>query len=119
MTQILINSRVPTPTQIDKGSLYREFEKVLDQYDSVVEFVEWFQEQVDVYLEISSNRYNISGRGIPDDAIRHLQYLNSATTHAEVLSLAICNSVDEDVLLKENFRLASILAMRMELGGSS
>lgn len=119
MTQILINSHVPTPTQIDKGSLYREFEKVLDQYDDVTEFVEWFQEQVDVYLEISSNRYDISGRGIPDDAIRHLQYLNSASTHAEALSLAIYNSVDENILLKENFRLASILAMRMELGGSS
>jgi hypothetical protein len=119
MTQILINSHVPTPTQVDKGALYREFEKVLDQYDSVTEFVEWFQEQVDIYLEISSNRYDISGRGIPDDAIRHLQYLNSASTHSEVLSLAIYNKVDDDVSLKENFRLASILAMRMEMGGSS
>ncbi|MFC5279386.1 DUF262 domain-containing protein [Halorubrum rubrum] len=119
MTQILINSHVPTPTQIDKGALYREFEKVLDQYDSVTEFVEWFQEQVDIYLEISSNRYDISGRGIPDDAIRHLQYLNSASTHSEVLSLSIYNSVEEDISLRENFRLASVLAMRMEMGGSS
>jgi len=119
MTQILINSHVPTPTQIDKGSLYREFEKVLDQYDSVTDFVEWFQDQVDIYLEISSNRYDISGRGIPDDAIRHLQYLNSASTHSEVLSLSIYNSVEEDISLRENFRLASVLAMRMEMGGSS
>lgn len=119
MTQILINSHVPTPTQIDKGSLYREFEKVLDQYDSVTEFVEWFQEQVDIYLEISSNQYDISGRGIPDDAIRHLQYLNSASTHSEALSLSIYNKVEDDISLKENFRLASILAMRMEMGGSS
>lgn len=119
MTQILINSHVPTPTQIDKGALYREFEKVLDQYDSVSDFVEWFQDQVDIYLEISSNRYDISGRGIPDDAIRPLQYLNSASTHSEVLSLSIYNSVDEDISLRENFRLASVLAMRMEMGGSS
>jgi hypothetical protein len=119
MSQILVNSDIPTPTQIDKGALYREFEKILDQYDDVTEFVEWFQDQVDIYLEISSNNYDISGRGIPDDAIRHLQYLNSASTHSEVLSLAIYNSVDEDILLKENFRLASILAMRMEMGGSS
>lgn len=119
MTQILINSHVPTPTQIDKGALYREFEKVLDQYDSVTDFVEWFQDQVDIYLEISSNRYDISGRGIPDDAIRHLQYLNSASTHSEVLSLSIYNSVDDDISLRENFRLASVLAMRMEMGGSS
>lgn len=119
MTQILINSHVPTPTQIDKGALYREFEKVLDQYDSVSDFVEWFQDQVDIYLEISSNRYDISGRGIPDEAIRHLQYLNSASTHSEVLSLSIYNSVDDDISLRENFRLASVLAMRMEMGGSS
>ena len=119
MTQILINSHVPTPTQIDKGALYREFEKVLDQYDSVTDFVEWFQDQVDIYLEISSNRYDISGRGIPDDAIRHLQYLNSASTHSEVLSLSIYNSINDDISLRENFRLASVLAMRMEMGGSS
>jgi hypothetical protein len=119
MTQILINSYVPTPTQIDKGVLYREFEKILEEYDTVVDFVEWFQDQVDVYLELTSNRYEISGRGIPDDAIRHLQYLNSASTHSEVLSLAIHNNVEDDISLKENFRLASILAMRMELGGSS
>jgi len=119
MTQILINSKVPTPTQVDKGALYGEFEKVLDQYESVTEFVEWFQEQVDIYLEISSNRYDISGRGIPDDAIRHLQYLNSASTHSEALSLAIYNKIEDDISLKECFRLASILAMRMEMGGSS
>lgn len=119
MTQILINSYVPTPTQIDKGVLYREFEKVLEEYDSVVDFVEWFQDQVDMYLELTSNQYEISGRGIPDDAIRHLQYLNSASTHSEVLSLAIYNNIEDDISLKENFRLASILAMRMELGGSS
>lgn len=119
MTQILINSYVPTPTQIDKGVLYREFEKILEEYDTVVDFVEWFQDQVDVYLELTSNQYEISGREIPDDAIRHLQYLNSASTHSEVLSLAIHNNVEDDISLKENFRLASILAMRMELGGSS
>ena len=119
MTQILLNSHVPTPTQIDKGTLYREFEKILDQYDSVVDFVEWFQEQVDIYLEISSNSYDVSSRELSDDAIRHLQYLNSASTHAEALSLAIYNKVNEDVSLRENFRLASILAMRMEMGGSS
>lgn len=119
MTQILINSHVPTPTQIDKGVLYREFEKILEEYGSVVDFVEWFQDQVDIYLEITSSSYEISGRGIPDDAIRHLQYLNSASTHSEALSLAIYNSIDDDISLQENFRLASILAMRMELGGSS
>lgn len=119
MTQILINSDSPTPTQIDKGALYRNFEEVLNSYDSVIEFVEWFQDQVDIYLEISSNSYDISGRDIPDDAIRHLQYLNSASTHSEVLSLTIYNSVDEDILLNEYFRLASILGLRMEMGGTS
>lgn len=119
MTQILINSDVPTPTQIDKGALYRNFEDVLTNYDSVMGFVEWIQDQVNIYLEISSNSYDVTGRSIPDDAIRHLQYLNSASTHSEVLSLSIYNNLDENVLLKESFRLASVLTMRMEIGGSS
>ena len=40
MTQILVNSDYPTPTEIDKSALYRNFEEVLNSYDSVVEFVE-------------------------------------------------------------------------------
>lgn len=119
MTQILINSDVPTPRQIDKSELYRNFEKVLDNYDDVYNFVMWFQEQVDIYLEISSSSYDVDGHIVPDDAIRHLQYLNSASTHSEVLSLAIYNNIDRDVLLKENFKLASILAMRMRLSSMS
>lgn len=119
MTQILINSEVPTPRQIDKSELYRNFEKVLDNYDDVYDFVMWFKDQVDIYLEISSNSYDVDGNNIPDDAIRHLQYLNSASTHSEVLSLAIFNNIEDEILLKENFRLASILAMRMELSSMS
>ncbi|MCU4719679.1 DUF262 domain-containing protein [Halapricum hydrolyticum] len=119
MTQILINSEVPTPRQVDKSELYRNFEKVLDNYDDVYDFVMWFQDQVDIYLQISSNSYDVEGRNVPDDAIRHLQYLNSASTHSEVLSLAIYNNIEDDILLKENFRLASILAMRMELSSMS
>jgi len=119
MTQILINSPISTPTQIDKGALYRNFENVLNNFDGVVEFVDWFQSQVDIYLELYSNSYHVSGRNISDDSIRSVQYLNSASTHSEVLSLAIYNNVEKDVVMKESFRLASILAMRMELGGSS
>lgn len=119
MTQIIINSSVPTSTQIDKSELYRNFEAVLTSYDNVQDFVEWFQSQIDIYLQLSSDNYEISSYQIPDNAIRHLQYLNSASTHSEALSLAIYNSIDEDVLLKENFRLASILAMRMGLSSMS
>jgi hypothetical protein len=119
MTQILINSDVPTPRQIDKSELYRYFEKVLENYDDVYDFVQWFKDQVDIYLQLTSDSYEVDGHDIPDDAIRHLQYLNSASTHSEALSLAIYNNIDRDILLKENFRLASILAMRMRLSSTS
>ena len=119
MTQILVNSHIPTPRQIDKSELYRNFESVLNNYDDVHDFVTWFQDQVDIYLQISSSGYDVGGYDIPDDAIRHLQYLNSASTHSEVLSLAIYNNIEDDILLKENFKLASILAMRMELSSTS
>jgi len=39
MMQILINFDVPTPRQIDKSELYRYFEKVLENYDDVYDFV--------------------------------------------------------------------------------
>lgn len=119
MTQIIINSDVPTPTQVDKSELYRNFESVLNSYDDVYDFVMWFKSQVDIYLQLASNNYDIDAPDIPDDAKRHLQYLNSASTHSEVLSLAIYNNIEKEVLLEENFRLASILAMRMSLSSTS
>lgn len=61
MTQILINSDVPTPRQIDKSELYRYFEKVLKNYNNVYDFVQWFKQQVDIYLQLSSDSYEIDG----------------------------------------------------------
>lgn len=117
LAQILVNSKYETPTKIDKGELYRNFDKILRKHPDTLDFVDWFQSQVDNYLELSSNSYEINSRNLPNDAIRYLQYLNSVSTHSEALSLAIYNHVDDDVLLKEYFRLASVLAMRMELAG--
>jgi len=117
LTQILINSEYETPTQIDKGELYRNFDKILRKHPDTLDFVQWFQDQVENYLDVSSNSYDIHSRNIPKDAVRHLQYLNAVSTHSEVLSLTIYNRVDDDKLLKEYFRLASILGMRMELAG--
>lgn len=119
LSQILVNSSISTPPIIDKRTLYRNFDAALLSYDNVLEFVDWFHSQINVYLEITSRSYKVKGTGIPENGIRHLQYLNAASTHSEVLSLAICNNVEEDNLLVEYFRLASILAMRMELGGSA
>jgi len=117
LTQILINSEYETPPQIDKGELYRNFDKILRSHSSTLGFIEWFQEQVDKYLELSSDSYEINSRNLSNGAIRHLQYLNSVSTHSEVLSLAIYNGVNDNNMLKEYFRLASILAIRMELAG--
>lgn len=119
LTQILINSEYPTSTKIDKSALYRNFDGVLQNHSDVLKFVEWISDQVNIYLQISSDSYHINTIDIPDDAARHLQYLNSVSTHSEVLSLAIYNKVDDDNLLKEFFRLASTLTMRMGLGGYS
>jgi hypothetical protein len=117
LSQILVTSDTPTPSRIDKSALYREFDESLQNHSDVLEFVEWFDDQVENYLQISSNRYEITGRDIPLDAQRHLQYFNAVSTHAEVLSLSIKNRVANDTKLTEFFRLASILGMRLELGG--
>lgn len=117
LAQILVDSEYETPTVIDKGELYRNFDKILRRHEDTLGFVAWFQEQVDKYLELSSNSYEINSRNLSNNAIRHLQYLNCVSTHSEVLSLAIYNRVDDENLLQEYFRLASVLAMRMELAG--
>lgn len=117
LAQILVNSEYRTPTKIDRRDLYRNFDEILRKHSDISEFVEWFQEQADRYIELSSNSYEINSRNIPSDAQRYLQYLNSVSTHSEVLSLAIYNRVDDDTLLKEYFRLAAVLVMRIELAG--
>ncbi|QSW98160.1 DUF262 domain-containing protein [Haloterrigena alkaliphila] len=117
MSQILVNSDTATPTQIDKSALYRNFDETLQNHDDVHEFVKWFDGQTDEYLKLSSSGYDVNGGDFPNDAKRHLQYFNSISTHAEVLTLAILNNTDNEKLLKEYFRLASIIGMRSELAG--
>ena len=117
LTQILVNSEYETPSRISKKDLYSYFDKILRRHSNVLDFIDWFQEQVDKYLELSSDSYEVNSRNIPTDATQHLQYLNSVSTHSEVLSLAIYNRISDDNKLKEYFRLASVLMMRMELGG--
>lgn len=117
LAQILVNSSSPTPPRIDKSALYRNFDETLQNHSDILDFVKWFDDQTNEYLQLSSGSYEINGRDIPRDAKRHLQYFNSISTHAEALSLAIKNNVDDETLLEEYFRLASVLGMRMELGG--
>jgi len=115
MAQILLHADVDTPFRIDKSDLYRNFEEILTNFESVVEFVEWFQAEVDQYLEITSNRYDISARRLSNGSIRNLQYLNAASTQAEVLSHALYRRGDDEDLLNEDFCLSAVIAMRIEL----
>jgi len=119
MAQILLHADTEMPFRIDKGDLYRNFEQVLVGYGDVVEFVEWFQKEVDQYLEISSGQYDISGRGYSSNVIRRLQYLNASSTQAEVLSHTLCRRVEDQDRLNEHLRLAGVIGMRHQLAGSS
>ena len=117
LSQILANSEYETPPRIDKADLYRNFDEILRKYPDPLDFIKWFREQVDKYIELSSDSYDVNSRTFSNRTIRHIQYLNSASTHSEIISLAIYNNVDDEELLKEYFRLASILVVRMQLAG--
>lgn len=119
MAQILLHADAKTPFRIDKGDLYRNFEQILDNYGNITNFVEWFQEEMNQYLEITSNRYDVSGRGLSNGSVRNLQYLNAASTQAEVLSHAIYRRVDDKQMLKAYLELAATIGMRLELGDRS
>jgi hypothetical protein len=120
LSQILLHAPTQTPMQIERSELYRKFEQILNSYGDVTDFVGWVDDEVDTYLNLTSNRYDVDGRGLPTKATRWLQYLNSSSNQAEVLSLSIFEKVDETErpdALAEYFRLAAIIGMRMELGG--
>jgi len=117
MTQILLNSDITTPTEIDKSALYRTFDETLQDYGDVQELVEWFDSTLDIYMEITSSDYDVRARDLSQDTRRNIQYFNAASSHAETLSLSILEQTEKKDRLKENFRLAATLAMRMMLAG--
>jgi hypothetical protein len=117
LTQILLNSDVTTPTEIDKSALYRTFDETLQDYNDIKELVKWFNSELDIYMEITSSDYNVRARDLSQDTRRHVQYFNTASSHAETLSLSILEHTEKKERLKENFRLAATLAMRMMLAG--
>jgi hypothetical protein len=80
-----------------------------------VNFVEWFEEEKDRYLKVSSSDYDVPGGNFNPDTVRQLQYLNCASSHGEILSYILYKKFDEEPLLRELFRLSSVLAMRFEL----
>lgn len=116
LSQILVISDHPTPTRIDPSALYRNFDEALQNTEGVHEFVNWFDERVEDYLKVTSSDYEIHSRRLPNGAARELKYLNSVSTHAEVLSLSILNNTEDEDLLEHYFQLASTLGMRMQLG---
>jgi hypothetical protein len=117
LTQILLNSGTTTPTEIDRSALYRNFDEILQNFGDVKEFVEWFDSKLDMYLEISSSDYDVRVRDLPKGTRRNIQYFNTASSHAETLSLSILEQTEKKERLKENFRLAATLPMRMMLAG--
>jgi len=116
LSQILVTSENPTPAKIDPGSLYRNFDQTLQNSRDVLGFVEWFDNKVDDYLELASSKYEVSSRQLPSEAVRELKYINSVSTHAEILTLSILDNTEDQDLLAYYFNLASTLGMRMQLG---
>ncbi len=118
LAHIILNSDVTTPTQLERSDqLYRNFDKILQSNGDIVDFVEWFESQSQKYFKITSNTYNIKLNNLALETRRYLQYCNAASTHAEVLSLAILNNCSESDPVDEYFRLAAVLPMRMEMAG--
>jgi hypothetical protein len=116
ITQMLINSDTPTPNQLDGTSLYRTFDEALQAASSTMDFVDDFHSQTKDYLQISSSNYDVQASSLSKEEQRQLQYFNSSSSHAEILTIAIINNADDDSV-GEAIHLATILGMRMRLGG--
>lgn len=116
LSQILVTSEHPTPPKIDPASLYRNFDQTLQNSDDVLEFVKWFDDKVQDYLELTSAKYDVSSRRLPNNAVQEIKYINSVSTHAEVLTLSILNETEDESMLDHYFNLASTLGIRMQLG---
>ncbi|RJX47574.1 DUF262 domain-containing protein [Halonotius pteroides] len=116
ITQMLINSDTPTPNQLDGASLYRTFDEALQAASSTMDFVDDFHSQTKDYLQISSSNYDVQASSLSNEEQRQLQYFNSSSSHAEILTIAIINNADDDSV-GEAIHLATILGMRMRLGG--
>ena len=125
MAHILSNSTVETETRIKKSSLYENFERVLNSFEDVRDFVDWFEENVDTHLyDLSSSRFDVNSRNFNNQIERQLQYLNATSNHSEVLSMAIYKKYKNEFdikehrksdLLKHDFRLAATIGIRMRL----
>jgi len=116
ISQMLINSDTPTPKQLDGASLYRTFDESLQEAPSTMEFVNNFHSQTKDYLAISSSSYDVQAPELSNEEQRQLQYFNSSSSHAEILTIAILNNAEQDNV-GEAIHLATILGMRMRLGG--
>lgn len=119
VSQILLQANVDLPFRIDKSDLYRNFEEVLTSFDNAVEFVDWFDDHMDDYLQITSGQYDVTARDLSNGAIRNLQYFNSGSNQAEVLSHTLYREIDDSDMLKEYLRLAATISMRFQLADVS
>jgi hypothetical protein len=116
ITQMLINSDTPTPMEIDASALYRVFDESLQGSSSTLDFVEKFHSQTEDYLKISSSDYDVGAPRLSFEERRQLQYFNSASSHAETLTIAILNNTGKGEA-GEAIHLASVLGMRLRLAG--
>jgi hypothetical protein len=116
ITQMLINSDTPTPMEIDASALYRVFDESLQDSPSTLDFVEKFHSQTKDYLKISSSDYDVGAPTLSSEERRQLQYFNSASSHAETLTIAILNNTEKGEA-GEAIHLASVLGMRLRLAG--
>lgn len=116
LTQMLINSDTPTAMEIDGSALYRVFDEALQAAPSTLEFVDDFHSQTEDYLKISSSDYDVGAPTLSSEERRQLQYFNSASSHAETLTIAILNNTEKDEA-GEAIHLATILGMRLRLAG--
>jgi uncharacterized protein with ParB-like and HNH nuclease domain len=115
ISHILSVSETKTLTRITRGELYENFERVINSYDNVSDFVDWFSKEKDIYLQIASSSDDVSGGRLSNGTKRYLQYLNCAPSHAEILSYILYKKFNNEKLLKEFFRLSSMFTMRFEL----
>lgn len=106
-----------TTTHIRRGNLYDQFDRVVSSYGDIREFVDWFQQEQDIYMEISSSAEDVSAGSCGPQTRRYIQYINCASSHAEILSYILFKKFsDNENILRELLEHCAILSMRLKLG---
>lgn len=119
LNHILSLSSPATPTYIPRQDLYNNFERVLTEHNRVTDFVKWFENQKNLYLEITSSDDSAPAGDFSMSTARQIQYTNCASNHADILPYAVHKNHQDEKIKRELLKYCAIFCIRFDLAGLS